>query len=176
VDGKWRLRTATTLAAAVALAGPSPAAAAPCPPEQTVAALDQYCESLPTPGGVAAPTAEGPGGLAMAPLRSVLPPKQVKRLREAGPAGMALLELPAVAPLARAPMTRAERRRADLGARKVVASGTLDSRKGDVVSVASGLASAAPDVVGGVFRWGLVICSLGLSGVAWLRFRSRLRL
>ena len=42
--------------------------------------------------------------------------------------------------------------------------------------VASGLASAAPDVVDGAFRWGLVICSLALSGLAWLRFRTRLRL
>ena len=176
MDGKWLLRAATTSAAALALAAPGPAAAAACPPEQTVAALDQYCESLPTPGGVAAPTDEGEGGLPMGKLRSVLPPKQVKRLRDAGPAARALLELPAVAPLARAFMTPAERHRADVGAREVVASGTLDRRKGDVGSVASGLASSAPDVVGGAFRWGLVICSLGLSGLAWLRFRTRLKL
>ena len=176
MDGKWPLRVATAAAAALALAAPGPAAAAACPPEQTVAALDQYCESLPTPGGVAAPTDEGEGGLPMGRLRSVLPPKQVKQLRKAGPAARALLELPTVAPLARAFMTPAERRRVDLGARKVVASGILDRRKGDVNGVASGLASAAPDVVGGAFRWGLVICTLALSGLAWLRFRTRLRL
>jgi hypothetical protein len=176
VDGKWLLRAATISAAAVALVGPGPAAAAACPPEQTVAALDQYCESLPMPGGVAGPTDEGEGEVPRGRLRSVLPPKQVKQLRRAGPAARALLELPAVAPLARAFMTPAERRRADLGAREVIASGTLERRRGDVGSVASGLASAAPDVVGGTFRWGLVICSLALSGLAWLRFRTRLKL
>jgi hypothetical protein len=172
VDGKWLLRTATTVAVAVALTGPSPATAAvPCPPEQTVAALDQYCEALPGVGGMVAPTASGPGRAAMRPLRVVLPPKEVESLRNAGPAAMALLQLPVVAPV-----TQEDRRRADLGAREVVASGALDSPKGDVPGVASGLASAAPDVVSGAFRWALVLSSLGLAAMAWLRFRSRLML
>ena len=62
MDVKRLLRTATAVSAVAALAGPSPAAAAPCLPEQTVAVLDQYCESLLTPVGVAAPTVAGPGG------------------------------------------------------------------------------------------------------------------
>lgn len=175
MDGKWRLIAATTLSAAVALAAPS-AMAAPCLPEQTVAALDQYCEALPTPVGAAAPTSAGSGNVVMRPLSAALPPRVADRLRQAGPAARALLLLPVVAPLARAPMTEAERRRGDRGAREVIDSGPLESRKGNVSSVASGLAIAAPDVVGGAFRWALVVSSLGLAGMAWLRLRSRLRL
>jgi hypothetical protein len=176
VDGKRLLKTATAVSAVAALAGPSPAAAAPCLPDQTVAVLDQYCESLLTPVGVAAPIDAGPGGVRARPLSVVLPRSEVERLRKAGPAAKALLLLPAVAPLARGPVTPAERRRARAGARRVIASGQLDATKDDVRSFATGLASAAADVVGGAFRWGLVICSVGLAGMTWLRFRSRLRL
>jgi hypothetical protein len=176
VDGKRLLRTATAVSAVAALAGASPAAAAPCPPDQTVAVLDQYCETLPTPVGMSAPTDAGLGEAGARPLSAVLPRSEVERLRKAGPAARALLLLPAVAPLARAPVTPEERRRAELGARKAIASGDLDATEDDVRSFATGLASSAGDVVGGGFRWGLVICSLGLAGMAWFRFRSRLRL
>jgi hypothetical protein len=176
VDGKRLLRTATAVSAVVALAGPTPAAAAPCLPDQTVAVLDQYCESLLTPVGVAAPRDAGPGGVRARPLSVALPPSDAAQLRKAGPAAKALLLLPAVAPLARGPVTAAERRRTRAAARRVIASGELDANKDDVRSFATGLASAAGDVVGGAFRWGLVICSLGLAGMTWFRFRSRLRL
>ena len=106
----------------------------------------------------------------------MLPRTDVDRLRKAGPAARALLLLPAVAPLARALVTPKERRRAELGARRVVASGKLDAPEDDVRSFTSGLTSAAGDVVSGAFRWGLVISTLGLAGMTWLRFRSRLRL
>ena len=174
MDGKWLLRAATALSAAATLAAASPAGAATCSPEQTVAALDQYCEGLPTPIGMAVPTDSG--GAHSRPLSLVLPPAEVDRLRKAGPAAKALLLLPAVAPLTRAHVTPGERRRAAIGARRVVASGALDAKEGDVSSFASGLASSAPDLLGGAFRWGLVISSLGLTGMTWIRFRSRLRL
>ena len=118
----------------------------------------------------------GAGAPRARPLSVVLPPTAVEQLREAGPAAKALLLLPAVAPLAGAPVTPAERRRARVGARRVIASGTLDATEGNARSFATGLASSAGDVVGGAFRWGLVICSLGLAGMSWFRFRSRLRL
>jgi hypothetical protein len=176
VDGKRLLKAATAVSAVAALAGPAPAVAAPCQPDQTVAALDQYCESLLTPVGVAAPADAGPDAVRARPLSSVLPRTEVERLRAAGPAAKALLLLPAVAPLARGPATPAERRRARVSARRVIASGELDAAEGDVRSFTTGLTSAAGDVVGGAFRWGLVICSLGLTGLTWIRFRSRLRL
>jgi hypothetical protein len=176
VDGKRLLRAATAVMAVAALAGPSPAAADPCLPDQTVAVLDQYCETLLTPGGVAAPTDAGPGGAKSRPLSLVLPRTDAEQLRRAGPAAKALLLLPVLAPLARAPVTPAERRRRKADARRVIASGELDTRKDDVRGFATGLTSAAGDVLGGAFRWGLVICSLGLAGMTWIRFRSRLRL
>jgi hypothetical protein len=176
VNGKRLLKAATAVSAVAALAGPTPAVAAPCQPDQAVAVLDQYCESLLTPVGVAAPADAGPNAVPARPLSVVLPRTEVARLREAGPAASALLLLPAVAPLAGGPATPAERRRARVGARRVIASGQLDAAEGDVRSFTTGLASAAGDVVGGAFRWGLVICSLGLTGMTWFRFRSRLKL
>ncbi|MEA2134466.1 MAG: hypothetical protein QOC68_2375 [Solirubrobacteraceae bacterium] len=176
MDGKRLLKVATAVSAVAALAGPSTAVAVPCPPDQTVAALDQYCESLLTPVGVAAPAEAGPDAVRARPLSVALPRTEVELLRAAGPAAKALLLLPAVAPLARGQDTPAERRRARAGARSVLASGQLDAKEGDVRGFTTGLASAAGDVVGGAFRWGLVICSLGLTGMTWFRFRSRLRL
>jgi hypothetical protein len=38
------------------------------------------------------------------------------------------------------------------------------------------VATAGGSVVGDTFRWGLVICTLGLAGMSWFRFRAGLRL
>ena len=43
-----------------------------------------------------------------------------------------------------------------IGAHKVIASGQLGQRDAEARRFAKGLASAATDVVGGAFRWGLV--------------------
>ena len=174
VDAKRLLRTATAVAAVMALAGASPAAAAECLPDQTVAALDQYCDTPVSMLGV--PASSDADAHAMRPLSLALPPAAAARLRKAGPAARALLLLPAVAPLAGARVPAADRRRAAIGAHKVIASGQLEHREAEARSFAKGLASAADDVVGGAFRWGLVICSLGLAGMSWLRLRTRLKL
>ena len=168
VDAKRLLRTATAVAAVMALAGASPAAAAECLPDQTVAALDQYCDTPVSMLGV--PASSDAGAHAMRPLSLALPPADAARLRKAGPAARALLLLPTVAPLAGAHVSAAERRRAAIGAHE------LEHRDAEARNFAKGLASAASDVVGGAFRWGLVICSLGLAGMSWLRLRSRLKL
>ena len=173
VDAKRLLRTATAVAAVMALAGASPAAAE-CLPDQTVAALDQYCDTPVSMLGV--PASSDAGAHAMRPLSLALPPADAARLRKAGPAARALLLLPTVAPLAGAHVSAAERRRAAIGAHEVIASGQLEHRDAEARNFAKGLASAASDVVGGAFRWGLVICSLGLAGMSWLRLRSRLKL
>ncbi|MEP6689185.1 MAG: hypothetical protein ABJC36_12625 [Gemmatimonadales bacterium] len=177
MDGKRLRRAATAVAVVVALAAPRPAAAASCLPDQSVAALDQYCESLLSPVGGTAPTWTGSGMMNLRPLNSVLPRSEVEQLRTSGPAGKALLLLPAVAPLAGGPLTASERRRTRIRASRASAtSGALGSTGDQVRGFATGLAAAAGDVLGGAFRWGLVICSLGLAGMTWLRFRSRLGL
>jgi hypothetical protein len=174
VDAKRLLRTATAVAAVMALAGASPAAAAECLPDQTVAVLDQYCDTPVNMLGV--PASSDAGADAPRPLSVTLPPAEAAQLRKAGPAARALLLLPAVAPLAGARVPPAERRRAVVGAHNVIASGQLGHRDAQARRFAKGLASAATDVVGGAFRWGLVICSLGLAGMFWLRLRTRLKL
>ena len=174
VDAKRLLWTATAVAAVMALAGASPAAAAECVPDQTVAVLDQYCDTPVSMLGV--PASPNAGAKAARPLGLALPPAEAAQLRKAGRAARALLLLPAVAPLAGAQVSAAERRRAEIGAHKVIASGQLGHRDAEARSFAKGLASAANDVVGGAFRWGLVICSLGLAGMSWLRLRTRLKL
>ena len=174
VDGKRLLRTATAVSAVAALAGASPAAAAPCLPDQTVAVLDQYCETPLNLIGVPAPSDAGPGKARA--LSVALPPVEAERLRKAGPAGRALLLLPVVAPLPGPGAPPAARRQAALRAHEVIASGQLDNHESKAERFANGLAAAAGDVVDGAFRWGLVICSFGLAGMAWLRFRTRLKL
>ena len=174
MDGKRLLRIAIVVCAA-AMTAPGTAAAATCIPDQTVAALDQYCDALPNPAGAGPPRPAG--APAPRPLRDVLSPKQAERLRDAGPAGMAVLLLPIVSPLARAPLTLKERRRAERATDSLVRPGSLDTRdQDDVATVAAGMASAAEGVLGGAFRWGLVISSLGIAALTWLRLRSRIRL
>jgi hypothetical protein len=61
-------------------------------------------------------------------------------------------------------------------ARDRVNLGQLDAPGRTVESVANSLATAGGNVVGGAFRWGLVICTLGMAGMTWFRFRARLRI
>jgi hypothetical protein len=165
-------RALAALTAFTAFAVASPAFAQTCTPDQSVAVLDQYCDALPTSSGPSAPT--GVGQHASGPqLMDVLAPPAVARLRESGSAGKALLLLAAMAPVGRGPGVAASGvRRA---ARDVVASGDLHAPTGDAESLATGLAKASGNVIGGAFRWGLVISTLGLAGMSWMRFRTRLR-
>jgi hypothetical protein len=175
VDAKRRKRACAVLTAAVALAGTSsPALAQPCPPEQTVAVLDQYCDVLPTAGGGVEATASDPAS--GAPLAAVLPRRTVKRLRESGAAATALLALTVPTPVTQDPAATVRERRTTRAARERVGKGTLDAPRRTVESLATGVATAGGDVVGGTFRWGLVICTLGLAGMTWFRFRAGLRL
>jgi hypothetical protein len=178
-----RLSATTAVIAVLALvAGPCAPARAQqqqqqqlCTPEQTVAALDQYCESVPEAGG---PVSSQIGGrpASSTPLGSVLPSRDIARLRNAGgAAGRALLLLPVVAPVGSSPAARAQRRLSLRAARRVVGRRKLPGEQVDPLTVATGLAEAGNDVVGGAFRWGLVVCTAGFAGIGWLRIRTRFR-
>jgi hypothetical protein len=180
VDAKRLRTTATALAVAGLLtAPPATASAQACVPGQTVAALDQYCDGLPTSDGTQVPTSNLGSTDSGLKLGGALSRKEVAQLSQAGPAGKALLVLPAVSPLVRG-TSAANRRRIALTGRKIVRSGVLDDSTGNVGRVSrvvgSSLTSAGGTVVGGAFRWGLVACTLGFTGMAWLRFRTRLKL
>lgn len=143
-----------------------------CRPDQDVAALDQYCDFLPTSASGSTPT-----GSARAKQRSLeqsLTTAEAERLRKAGMPGKVLLVMPTLAPVTPEQARAALRRRDELRSRRLVPA-VKEPRERDVRRLAEGMVSAAGDVVGGAFRWGLVLSSLGLAGIAWLRFRSRLR-
>lgn len=170
--------TAAGLVAAVVLAAPAAAIAqepAICLPSQSVAVLDQYCDALITPGGSSQPIGSRAPGK---PLSKVLPASEVRALRESGRAGKALLTLSVatamVSGTAAVPAPRARRRTA--AARRAAAPEKLKPPSGDVASVTASVVAVSGDVLGGAFRWGLVICTLGLAGMTWLRVRTRLKL
>jgi hypothetical protein len=177
VDAK-RLMTVGGLVASVALATPAAAAAqepTSCLPNQSVAVLDQYCDALITPGGSSQPIGSRAPGK---PLSKVLPAGEVRALRESGRAGKALLTLTAATTMVGGPnaVTAPTERRRRSAARPAVVPEKLKPPTGDVASITSGVVAVSPDVLSGAFRWGLVICTLGLAGMTWLRLRARLKL
>jgi hypothetical protein len=172
--------SATTAVLAVLAAGATAAPAraqhppAPfCPPDQSVAALDQYCESLPEAGG---PVSSQTGGrpASSTPLGRVLPARAVTTLRAIGGAGgRALLLMPVVAPIGSSPAARAQRRLVRRFAPRVAAE-DLSAKPVAPGTVLRGLAGARDAVLSGAFRWGLLVCTLGFAGIGWLRIRAKL--
>jgi hypothetical protein len=160
-----------TLPAADAAAAPT---SVTCRPDQTVAALDQYCDFLPTSAGASTPM--GGGGAQPRPLERELTPEQAQELREGGTPGKVLLVMPTLSPVTPEQARTALQRREELTRRRLIPSKHDGAGRRDIRKVAEGVASAAGDVIGGAFRWGLVLSSLGLAGLTWLRFRSRLRI
>ena len=169
-------RLTTTWIALVALAAGLPAgahAAQPaCQPSEDVAALDQYCgDFLPSPDGAEQP-ADLADRLSQMPLSRALPGRQVAMLRESGPEGRALLLLPVVAPVRPTPE---QRRRILTTSREALRSTTLDAPKLTPETVVSGVTAVGERPLAGVFQWALLLCTVGFAGMAWLRFRARLK-
>jgi hypothetical protein len=158
--GCWPSASSAATQPATAAQGPN------CSPHSGVSALDQYCSSL--PGADGRPQPAGPGQRPSGPpLSATLPPGELRRLRADGPAARALLTVPSGRP---ASPGSPERRAADSARAQVERS----AKPGQPTPVTA-LASAAPDVLGGAFRWGLLTSTLGIVGLAWLRFRARMR-
>lgn len=132
---------------------------------EDVAAIDQYCEVL--------PTAEGQTSSASSPqqaLRSALPQTQRVRLWRAGPPGRALLAIP---PGLHLRVQGQEVRAQPLPGAAAALSGWLsDHHHGDRPVRAIGAAALGGDGLSPVFRWLLLISTVGLVGTAWIR-RSR---
>jgi hypothetical protein len=167
----------TTWVACVALAAAWPAGAyaadPPCQPSQEVAALDQYCDFLPTPEGDEQPTNLAASPTPSTPVSSALGTREVAMLRDSGPAGRALLLLPVVAPVR---ATAEQRRRIRATGARALRSTTLDAPNVTPKTVVSGVTAVGEGTFAGVFQWALLLCTLGFAGMAWLRFRTRLKL
>jgi hypothetical protein len=176
VFGYVETRLWTTCVAFVALTAGLPAgahAAGPaCQPSQDVAALDQYCDFLPTPEGDEQPVNLDAQPTQRMPVSSALPSREVAILRESGPEARALLLLPVVAPVRATPE---QRRRVRATREEALRSTTLDAPKLTPKTVVSGVAAVGEGTLAGVFQWALLLCTVGFAGMAWLRFRTRLK-
>jgi hypothetical protein len=170
-------RLSTTCVALIALAAAWPtdahAADPACQPSQDVAALDQYCDFLPSPDGEEQPTNLAAQPTQRTPLSRALPRSQVAMLRNSGPEGRVLLLLPVVAPVR---ATAEQRRRIRATSRRALGSTTLDAPKVTPKTVVSGMTAVGEGTLPGVFQWALLVCTVGFAGMAWLRFRTRLKL
>jgi hypothetical protein len=165
-------RPATTAAVLLLLATAPPATAqstSECLSDPSVAALDQYCEQFPQLIPLPLGWTGQPVGK---PLRMVLAPDVVQRLRRAGGASRALLSLPAAQPTSQDPQIAARDEQMMLDARDVVASGSLDAQPGVPRRVIAAV-TATGETVGGAFRWAFVLSTLVLVGTAWVGYRRR---
>ena len=170
-------RLTTTCVAFVALAAGLPAgahAAGPaCKPSEDVAALDQYCDFLPSPEGDDQPVNFADQPTQPTPVSRVLARREVAMLRNSGPEGRALLLLPVVAPVR--PTPEQQRRNRTTG-RRALRSVTIDAPNVTPETVVSGVTAVGERTLASVFQWALLLCTVGFAGMAWLRFRTRLKL
>lgn len=138
---------------------PSSAAAQRCSGED-LAAIDQYCELVP---GV---TGKLPLSRPMPRLGTVLSPAVRQQLGRSGPEGRALLALPVGAPLGPDGNPRSLPGAAD----------ALEGSLSEPPSFLSREAKAVGNLFNGggasdIFRWALLLSTVGLSGTAWVRHR-----
>jgi hypothetical protein len=145
-----------------AMAAAPPAIPSDCEARPDVAALDEYCDALPSADG---------RGVSSRPLKTVLPPKMVKRLEKAGPLGHALLAVPIAAP--RDALGHRSHGRG-LDAHELMTRGAL---AGAEEPASNPLQVAARAITGGelstAFASLLFVSAVGVAGTAWMRFRRR---
>jgi hypothetical protein len=134
----------------------------PCMGRSDVAALDEYCGSLPDAANRRMPAPR---------LEHVLPKSLVRRLEQAGPLGDVLLALP----LATSPRTLARHSRGKaLDADDLLRSGRLGVKKdpsGSPLKVTLGSLKEGDMSV--AFGSVLLVTAFGLGSTAWVRFRRR---
>jgi hypothetical protein len=147
--------------AAPPVAGTSPATG-PCMGRSDVAALDEYCGSLPDAANRRMPAPR---------LEHMLPKTLVRRLKQAGPLGEVLLALP----LATSRNTLGRRSRGQgLDADDLLRSGRLGVKKdpsGSPLKVTLGALKQGDMSV--AFGSVLFVAAFGLASTAWVRFRRR---
>jgi hypothetical protein len=141
---------------------PAASASEGCVAPQGTAAIDQYCEMLPTVEGPTDAT-----GRETLPLASVLPKRMVKQLERAGILGQALLALPSAAGGGPGAMdaTAAER----MSARRARSDPRLEALLPGQGTSASSVLDAAGELGSQVeqgFAWTLVMTLLGLAGLS----------
>jgi hypothetical protein len=103
----------------------------------------------------------------------VLARREVAMLRNSGPEGRALLLLPVVAPVRPTPE---QQRRIRTTGRRALRSVTIDAPNVTPETVVSGVTAVGERTLASVFQWALLLCTVGFAGMAWLRFRTRLKL
>ena len=151
MNARWILLTLVLLLLASASAAHAKTS---CKAPPGTAAVEQYCESL--------PTADGDthlGDKPTRPLAAVLPEPIVHRLQKAGVAGEVILALPAGPPA----RTQSERRQAPFDPRvKALLPGPGLSPK----SVVDAAAKNGAEHIDQGFGWALVLTLFGLGGLS----------
>jgi hypothetical protein len=159
---RWRPLLLITFA--VFTLGPTVRASAAdgCDASSDTAAVNQYCESLPTADGNTDVTQRHARPLALA-----LPPKIVRMLRRAGPLGAAVLALPAGVAQRTAGLSGRERTAVKTAGRGLLPGPGVNAR-----AVISTLGTGGELDAG--FKWALAITLISLSGFSVWRsaFRS----
>jgi hypothetical protein len=134
----------------------------PCMGRSDVAALDEYCGSLPDAANRRMPAPR---------LEHILPKSLVRRLKQAGPLGEVLLALP----LATSSRVLGGRSRGQaLDADDLLRSGRLGVKKdpsGNPLKVT--LSTLGEGDMSVAFGSVLFVAAFGLGGTAWVRFRRR---
>ena len=163
-DGAAATPTGTAAAPSSTEAGKaSPSTQAGCVGRPDIAALDEYCPTL--------PGADGRGSNRGPKLERVLPPGAVKRLERAGPAGQALLALSVAAPMHS--IANGGRGRG-LDADELLAQGQLGHKKEPPGNAIRASATAVTNGdVGAAFGMVLLVSSFALTAAGWLRYRRR---
>jgi hypothetical protein len=137
-----------------------------CSKQEDVAALDQYCQPIQTPGG-------GAGAGALPPRARARPPSVVKRLQAAGELGKTLLDLARVAPANVVRTQAGGRTQQVLDADQLLASGALGTpMKPESAGRAITKTAALGEGFAPTFRWALLLTTVLLVGASWLRYRA----
>ncbi len=155
-----RARFIIVAVAFLSTAFPSSALAQRCVGED-VAAIDQYCETLLGAEG------DAPVSGGKERLRNALPADVRKLLERSGVEGRALLAMPVGVPTSGDAKMRIRRLPGAMAAVK----GTLAENADSGAPAKSVGSLVSGDALGSLFRWALLLSTLGMVGVAWVRHR-----
>lgn len=164
-----RLGRALILSCSVSAIAAAPAAAQQCTAPPGTAAIEQYCETVPTAAGGGRP---GSGTAAVQPV----PPATAKELDAAGASGVRLDDVLRGAPKPAATPPGARPGVPARPARPVRAVPSLEpalpAQPGNPLSAV--MASVTGErTVGGGFPWVLLAIAVGVGGTAWVRHALR---
>jgi hypothetical protein len=166
-----RLMQSTAAALVLAFLAAAPAAAQTCVAPPGTAAVDQYCETVPSAGGDrgaggSAPRAASP---TPTPAAAVVPPGTASTIAKAGKDGAALNRLLGQDHAGRRGRSGSATATAPSGPTGAAAAPSPSGNPLDAIrrSLSDGSTAGSP------FVWVLLLSALGMAGWGWTAFRRR---